>query len=111
MTSLKQNTELSEERVVRIEQPADHFVLIRAADGSYLGAAGGEGLATFDYVDDQAIWERTADGFGHVVTGLRLKSDEVQANQCMLRSGGLIIGSDGQESQFRYWFANYNFAN
>lgn len=48
MTSLKENTELSEERVVRIEQPADHFVLIRAADGSYLGAAGGEGLATFD---------------------------------------------------------------
>ena len=48
--------EIFQETVTRVEQPSSHYTLLRAPNGDYLGASD-DGFATFDYVDDKAIWD------------------------------------------------------
>lgn len=64
--------ELFQERVVRVEPPASHYTLLRDAGGRFLGTADGASLATFDHVDDKAVWEPRDAGYRHVATGLAL---------------------------------------
>ena len=50
--------EMFQERVVRVEKPSAHFTLLRNTDGDFLGVSDTNELATFNYTDDQAIWEQ-----------------------------------------------------
>ena len=89
--------ELFAETVVRVERPSAHFTLLRAPDGAFLGADDNE-LATFDYVDDKAIWESVegSDAYRHVVTGLVLEAEAADsANGQILRHDGVPLASDG----------------
>ena len=48
--------EIFQETVTRVEKPVSHFTLLRAPNGDYLGVSD-DGFATFDYVNDKAIWD------------------------------------------------------
>ena len=89
--------ELFQETVTRVERPSAHFTLLRALDGEFLGASDNE-LATFDYVDDKAIWESVegSDAYRHVITGLLLEAESADsANGQILRHDGAPLASDG----------------
>lgn len=90
------------ENVVRIEPPTRHFDLLRASNGDYLGALNGGELATFDHVDDKAIWEHVTetDAYRHVKSGLTLTAQPTSsAGGCYLRHDGAPVGGDGASSK------------
>ena len=68
--------ELFQETITHVERPSAHFTLLRDPDGEFLGAYGNT-LATFDYVDDKAIWEQVegSHAYRHVVIGLVLEAE------------------------------------
>ncbi len=64
--------QLFQERVVKVERPKYHFVLLIATNGAMLGLEDGGDLALFDEADDRVIWDRTADGVRHVASDKKL---------------------------------------
>ena len=89
--------EIFQETVTRVEKPASHFTLLRAPNGDFLGASD-DGFATFDYVDDKAIWDSVegADGYRYVATGLVVEVEAPRSKDGgYLRHGGKWLASDG----------------
>ena len=87
--------EIFQETVTRVEQPSSHFTLLRAPNGDYLGASD-DGFATFDYVDDKAIWDSDGEGYRHVETGLTVGVESPRSKEGdYLRHGGKWLASDG----------------
>lgn len=101
--------ERSQEHVVRIEQPSRHFCLLRAPKGDYLGVSSdevgvsdGKELRTFDYVDDEAVWEEVTgdNAYRHVITGLTVRTDADSSHDSRyLLHDGAFVGSDGAVSK------------
>ena len=93
--------DLSQEHVVRIEQPERHFILLRAPNGDYVGVSKDGELATFDHVDDKAIWDQgsSSDACRHVVTGRTLTVEPASSDVgCRLREDGAFVSGDGTVS-------------
>ena len=87
--------EIFQETVTRVEQPSSHFTLLRAPNGDYLGASD-DGFATFDYVDDKAIWDSDGEGYRHVATGLTVGVESPRSKEGdYLRHQGKWLASDG----------------
>ena len=84
-------------KVHTIARPARHHALLVAPSGDWLASADGRELATQRHVDDAALWEATADGFRHAVTGVSLQARPgAVAGSVRLSLGvGADIGSDG----------------
>ena len=78
--------QLFQERVVKVERPKYHFVLLIAIDGTMLGLEDGGDLALFDEADDRVIWDRTADGVRHVASGVKL-AVEIDDTTCVFPVG------------------------
>lgn len=78
--------QLFQERVVKLERPKHHFVLLIATDGAMLGLEDGGDLALYDEADDRVIWDRTADGVRHVASGVEL-AVEIDDTTCVLPVG------------------------
>ena len=78
--------QLFQERVVKVERPKHHFVLLIATDGAMLGLEDGGDLALFDEADDRVIWDRTADGVRHMASGVKLTA-EIDDTTCVLPVG------------------------
>lgn len=93
--------ELFQERVVRVEKPSAHFTLLRAPNGSFLRAADTHTLATFDYVDDKAIWKHVegTNRYRHVVTGRHIEAESADAGDGRyLRHQGVLLAIDSSEA-------------
>ncbi|RKU09442.1 hypothetical protein C6502_13065 [Candidatus Poribacteria bacterium] len=87
--------EIFQETVTRVEQPSSHYTLLRAPNGDYLGASD-DGFATFDYVDDQAIWDTDGETYRHVGTGLVVETESPRSKDgSYLRHDGKWLASDG----------------
>ena len=72
------------ERVVKIEPSGQHYSLLVAPGGGFLGLDGFDesgASAVFSTADDRVMWKREADGFRHVATG----------RTAHLESGGRIV--------------------
>lgn len=83
-----EQTELRE-TITRIEAPAHRYTLLTAADGSYLGVAEDGTVATFDHVDDKAVWDRIGpSGYRHVASGVSLAATDGNGGTCRLRVAG-----------------------
>ena len=94
-----EHSELGLERIVRIEPPEQHFTLLRNEDGDYLGSEDGDRLQLYNYVDDKAVWNRSAsDTFRHPATGTHLDIDRNE-NGHLLSHKGAKIGVDGNPSE------------
>lgn len=90
--------ELFQERVVRVEKPSAHFILLRNPSGDFLGVSDTNELSTFDHTDDKAIWEQVegSNAYRHVVTGLQLEAEFTDTeNSCHLHHNGNPLASDG----------------
>lgn len=90
--------DIFQERVVRVEKPSAHFTLLRNVDGDFLGVSDTNELTTFDYTDDQAIWEQVEGiaAYRHVVTRLQLEAEPAATEKgCYLRYNGDSLASDG----------------
>jgi len=93
--------ELFRERGGRVEKPSAQFTRLRAAKGSILRAADTHALATFDYVDDKAIWEHVegTNSYRHVVTGRHIETESADAGDGRyLRHQGVLLAIDGSEA-------------
>ena len=100
--------ELFQETVTRVKRPSAHFTLLRAPDGEFLGASD-NALATFDYVDDKAIWEQVegSHAYRHVVIGLVLEAESADsANGCYLRHDGVWLASNGTATNESVMFSS-----
>ena len=87
--------EIFQETVTRVEQPSSHFTLLRAPNGDYLGASD-DGFATFDYVDDKAIWNADGETYRHVATDLVVETESPRSKDgSYLRHQGKWLASDG----------------
>ena len=87
-----------QERVVRVDKPLKHYSLIRTPAGDFLGADRGA-IATYDYGDDKAIWEKVegADQYRHVISDLVLDVEALgEQDGFRLRMGEVLIGGDGR---------------
>ena len=90
--------EIFQETVTRVEKPSSHYTLLRAPNGHFLGATE-DGFATFDYVDDKAIWDTDGETYRHVVTERVLETESPRSKDgSYLRHGGKWIASDGSFS-------------
>ena len=89
--------EIFQETVTRVEKPSSHFILLRAPNGGFLGASD-DGFATFDYVDDKAIWDTVegAEAYSHVATGLVVEVESPRSKDgAYLRHQGKWLAGDG----------------
>ena len=66
-----------EPRIVTLERPRHHYVLLVAADGRLLGLDDGGDPALFDEAHDGVVWDRTGRGVRHAATGRNLRVDIV----------------------------------
>lgn len=85
-------------RVVRIDTPSQHYTLLRAADGNYLGTDDGQGLATYEDASDAVMWQWEAGSMRcrHVVTGLSVGLEPaVSAPGYRIREASQIVVSAG----------------
>ena len=62
-------------RVITVARPEHHFRYLTDDNGDWLASTDGETLEVQGHVDDAAIWDVSDDGFEHIATGLRLRSD------------------------------------
>ena len=76
--------------------PRTYFTLLRSPNGDFLGAYE-DGLASFDYVDDEAIWDSVAgaDASRHLATGLAVKAESPhsQDGRYLRHQGMWLVGS------------------
>ena len=89
------NTELFQEKVLRVERPSKHFTLLRAPNGDFLGVSD-ETLSTFDHADDKVIWEKVdgSPNYRHVASGMLLEEESAEAGS-YLSHEGTRLGGDG----------------
>ena len=92
------HTELFAETVTKVDPPVHHHVLIQAPDGDFLGNADGAATATYDHVDDKAVWDAVPGGYRHVVTGLELAT-ATDGGTCRLRQGDAYLAADGSANE------------
>ena len=76
----------SQPQVITLERPKHHHVLLTTADGRMLGLSAEGALALFDEASDDVIWDRTAGGVKHVVTGMDIAIDSTN-DTCTLSVG------------------------
>lgn len=96
--------EIFQETVTRVGQPSSHFTLLRAPNGNYLGASD-DGFATYDYVDDKAIWETSGEGYRHLATGLTVGVESPRSKEGdYLRHQGKWLASNGTLSDLAALF-------
>ena len=82
-------------RVIRVDRPERHYCLLRAPDGTFIRTRNGAALETSFTGDDTVIWDRTDNGFIHVVTGLRLQA-RCEDDRWRLERAGKAVGADGR---------------
>ena len=90
--------EIFQERVVRVEKPSAHFILLRNPIGEFLGVSDTNELSVFDYVDDKAIWDKVegSSTYRHVVTDIVLEAKPINSeDECYLRHNGNLLARDG----------------
>ena len=73
-------------RLVTLERPKHHYVLLTADDGRMLGITDDGDLALFDEAGDHVVWDRTSGGVTHVATGKEVAT-AVDDGICTLRVG------------------------
>ncbi|MDA0791318.1 MAG: phytanoyl-CoA dioxygenase family protein [Proteobacteria bacterium] len=76
----------SGERVITLERPKHHFVLLIASDGAMLGLDDDGDPGLFDEADDRVIWDRNAQGVRHAATGKDVPAD-IRKSTCSLPVG------------------------
>jgi hypothetical protein len=88
--------ELHQEKVVHVARPEKHFLFLRAPNGQFLGVDD-DSLGLYSDADDGVIWDKSEDGYRHVVTGTDLASAPAESG-CKLMFRGETLGEDGKVS-------------
>ncbi len=81
------------ETVHQVPIPTHHYTLIRDPAGAYLGVDADGTRQLFEYVDDQAIWDRDGDSVKHVLSGQSL-AVAGEAGAATLPDADAALGDD-----------------
>ncbi len=84
-------------RIVRVARPDHHYCYLIAPNGDYLSIADDKSLGLQGFVDDQAIWDPSGEGFRHAVSGTVVQASSTSIGQrCELIIDGMPINAAGQ---------------
>ena len=79
------DTEIFQERVLKVPTADHHYTLLVAPDGNYLGVDQEGFTATFPYANDRVMWDETDTGaFRHAIADIEIVKKSPDANVCQL---------------------------
>ena len=94
------DTEIFQERVVKVPIPHHHYVLLISPDGNYLGVDQEGSTTTFPYADDQVMWDETDTGsFRHVIAGIEIVKKSADQEVCHLTFEGNSLDGLGKATR------------
>ena len=91
------DTEIFQERVLKVPAADHHYTLLVALDGNYLGVDQEGFTATFPYANDRVMWDETDAGtFRHAIADIEIVKKSHDANVCQLALEGNTLDCLGQ---------------
>ena len=91
------DTEIFQERVIKVPTADHHYTLLVAPGGNYLGGDQEGFTATFPYANDRVMWDETDTGaFRHAIADIEIVKKSPDANVCQFALEGNTLDCLGQ---------------
>ncbi|MEC9240965.1 MAG: hypothetical protein VX486_10075, partial [Pseudomonadota bacterium] len=91
------DSDIFQERVLKVPIPDRHYLILVAPDGNYLGVDQDGFTTTYPHANDRIMWDECGAGsFRHVLADTEIVKKSVDGDGCQLSLEGTLLDGLGK---------------